>query len=520
MKKIRDLFMPSHDAIDYNNRDKKNLFLKMYNCTSHFKRLKEQNCFFIIGDKGSGKTVLALYYQLNSPDNSISKLLSISATQYKQFIALKKARKLDYTDYTSIWRATLLMLMSQLIIQKTKKWIHKLTKKFSKIENAVLQYDEEALLPQLNTAIELATKLSASENAGVNADFFSVKANNEINTFTKENYEAIRFYINESEKKLKEGLSDIKLDNDFILFLDGLDARPADVEKKEFDDCLQGLYDALWQLDTEFFPMIRDSKGRMRICLLVRPDIFESLNVYNSNSRVSDNAVYLNWLTTEKEYKSQPLFRTMNKYFISQNGDDEYCGWDKYFSESDDFFSNLLKTTFIRPRDYFSALGILVKHYKDIDDGSDFFSSKSVSGDFFRREMSDYMLGEVKNYMNFYISNKDYAEYIKFFDFINGKTTFSWFEYMEFYKSFKNYIDNSNVTNKEFCETPIKLLQFFYDSNLIGFFQQPNDGSKKFVYWSYREKTLNNLCPKIKENCKYIVFEGVRKALNIGKSFK
>ena len=89
MKKIKELFIPSHDAIDYDLSEKREYFIRMYNCTSHFERLKERNCYFIIGDKGSGKTALALYHQLNSPDNSASQLISINATQYKQFIMLK-----------------------------------------------------------------------------------------------------------------------------------------------------------------------------------------------------------------------------------------------------------------------------------------------------------------------------------------------------------------------------------------------------------------------------------------------
>ena len=89
MKKAKDLFVPSHDAIDYNSiGERREQFLKMYNCTNHFERLMEKNCYFIIGDKGSGKTALALYHQLHSPDNCSNSLMtSLSKCLYYKHLA-------------------------------------------------------------------------------------------------------------------------------------------------------------------------------------------------------------------------------------------------------------------------------------------------------------------------------------------------------------------------------------------------------------------------------------------------
>lgn len=523
MKKVKDLFVPLHDAINYNANDKKGQFIKSYNCTIHYDRLKEKNCYFIIGDKGSGKTALALYHQLNSPNDSVSKLLAINSTQYKQFIMLKVNKKLEYTDYSSIWRATLLVLMSQLITQKSKKWIHRFTKKFSKIEDAMKKYDEKALLPQINTAIELATTIGASGKIKALGPLQTEVISSMDNT-AKESTETIRFHINEAEKALKEGLSDLKLSNDFVVFLDGLDARPADISQEEFQYCIQGLYDALWQLNTDFFQNIRDSKGRMRFCLLIRPDIFEILNAYNSNSRISDNSLFLTWQTTETDFEKQSLFQTMNKFFVTQNNNDERCGWKEYFPSVNEknhnaFFSELLKRTFIRPRDYFSVLEKLIRDCKNQGVDETIFPKRIIESDAFKRNLSDYILGEIKNYMNFYISNSDFSEYIKFFQYLDGNYKFTWNNYCKAYEEFKTYMDNSDIENRSFYKTPIKLLQFFFDSNLVGYYQTPVDSSKSFIFWSYREKTPNNLSPKVKENVTYIIFEGVRKSLDVGKRF-
>lgn len=69
---------------------------------------------------------------------------------------------------------------------------------------------------------------------------------------------------------------------------------------------------------------------------------------------------------------------------------------------------------------------------------------------------------------------------------------------MKYYNDFFNYMEKANVEKRCYYETPIKLLQFFYEANLIGYYQKPTDGSKTFIFWSYREKTINNLNPKVR----------------------
>ena len=74
------------------------------------------------------------------------------------------------------------------------------------------------------------------------------------------------------EKKFKDSLSQIKLKNNHILFIDGIDIRPDNVPFPDYLECIKGLANAIWELNNDFFPTIRDSHGRARIVLLVRPD--------------------------------------------------------------------------------------------------------------------------------------------------------------------------------------------------------------------------------------------------------
>ena len=95
------------------------------------------------------------------------------------------------------------------------------------------------------------------------------------------------------EKKFKEALSKLKLKNDHILFIDGIDIRPPQILFDEYQECVKGLANAVWSLNNDIFPSIKGSKGRIRIVLLIRPDIFESLGLQNQNTKIQDNSVFL-----------------------------------------------------------------------------------------------------------------------------------------------------------------------------------------------------------------------------------
>ncbi len=522
MKKIIELFEPSNDAIDYDTKEKRERFLQTYNVTDYLSRLKESNCYYIIGEKGSGKTALALYSKLDRPNNSASELLSISATQYKKFIRLKKNKKLDYSDYASIWRTTLCMLISQQIVKNSKKWIHRITGKFRKIEEAINSYDKNSMLPEIETAIELTTGLRA--NAGLESPK-GFKAGVEADLSEKENSAQIRFHLLETEKYLKNGLSDIKLENDFVLFIDGLDTRPTDIDKYEFHECIQGLIEAAWQLNIEYFQKLKDTSGKMRICVLIRPDIFDSLDISNSNSRVNDNSVVLRWETTTDDYKRSPIFRTLDKYFTAQNSKDENYGWNHYFPYNmpdgkNDAFYYLLNHSFIRPRDFYTAIKFLIQFYKSNRNGAMVFARNDFTRNEFSRNYSDYLLAEVKNYANYYMSNKDFSEYINYFQFLSGQKEFNYDEYETAFSKYYIYAKKSGIENTEYLENKDKFLQLLFDVNIVGYYEEPKDGSKPFFHWAYRERTLSNLSPKIKIPSNYIIFAGVMKSLDIGKNFK
>lgn len=120
-----------------------------------------------------------------------------------------------------------------------------------------------------------------------------------------EKSEEIKHHLLEKEIRLKQAIGDLRLSKNHVLFLDGIDYRPENVPYADYLACVKGLGEAVWQLDNDFFGNIRDSKGRIKVVLLVRPDVFNRLNLYNSNSRLRDNSILLDWATTENGLRTQ-----------------------------------------------------------------------------------------------------------------------------------------------------------------------------------------------------------------------
>lgn len=521
MKTLDNLHLPFNDAVNYRSSKEKVFFSKIFLTTKEIDKIVAPTSYFLIGEKGSGKTAYAVYLESNSRNNTISKLYTINETEYKRFIRLKINKKLEYSDYSAIWRPTLLLLASQLLVEKGKKWHDKFTGKFSNIENAIATYNKSALNPEIESAFELVasdtftTKASLGDKSKVSVDSTSKEE-------SKDGTTVIKYHLRESETKLKEGISSMKLDQNYILFIDGVDLRPEGVDYREYIECLKGLSDAMWHLNTDFFQRIKDSKGRIKIVILLRPDIFHVMNVYNSNSRIYDNCVMLNWSTTEKEYKDSNLYRVSGRYFSSQQEEQisENSAWEYYFpnstrSEKDNYaFKYLIKTTFQKPRDILTAIKILLEQKRN---QSNYFENGDLQRPEFTRQFSDYLLGEVKNYASFYMTPLDFNHHLKFFMYLNGKTTFPYSAFEEAYKLFKQWVDGEEIKCRQFLADAEAFLQFLYDVNCIGFIEKTLD-NERYYHWSHREKTINNFQPKIKKDCTLIINPGIAKALELGKT--
>ncbi len=106
MVPVPDLYLGFRDAENYKRREEKETFNQIFLRTPELDRLCAPSTSFLIGEKGTGKTVYAIYaiYMSNVQyNNTIASLKYIRETEYRKFVALKEANHLTLSDYTSIW---------------------------------------------------------------------------------------------------------------------------------------------------------------------------------------------------------------------------------------------------------------------------------------------------------------------------------------------------------------------------------------------------------------------------------
>ena len=328
------------------------------------------------------------------------------------------------------------------------------------------------------------------------------------------------------ESEFRAAIESLKLSKNQILFFDGIDYRPESIHYKEYLECVKGLGEAVWQLNSQFFGSIRDSPGRIKIVLLVRPDVFHALNLYNSNSRFQDNTVFLDWNTTEAEHANSALYEVAGRYLSSQqaNATTPHEAWRHYYEHGEftsPTFKRLLRLTFQKPRDYLTFIKITKKREILAGRGGETaFPPNCASTPAFTREFSDYMLGEAKNYAAFYMTQEDFYKYVKFFQFLDGQSEFSYELFCAAYLRFKHWANGEKFDATEYLRDADALLQLFYDMNIVGYSESSEDSSGRFLHWSFRERSLNNISPKIKADAQLLLNPGISKALDIGKSMK
>src|SRR6185312_15998553 len=145
-----------------------------------------------------------------------------------------------------------------------------------------------------------------------------------------------------------------------------IDIRPDSVSYNDYIECIKGLATATWSINNEYFPNIK-SEGRLRVVLLIRPDIFASLNLQNSNNKIKDNAVLLDWRTNDTDFESSKIFRLADRLLLAQQEEYHETGesWNYYFpytllskndGKRDPSFIQFLRYSLYRPRDIVTML--------------------------------------------------------------------------------------------------------------------------------------------------------------------
>ncbi|WOF41877.1 hypothetical protein KNJ79_11540 [Sphingopyxis indica] len=153
MLPIPDLNFGSIDAVSYRQRDQRE-FLKKTLYREHFlHKIMEPSKYFLIGEKGTGKTSYSVFLENTDYENMRAKVIELNSTDYQKFISLKENGSLSVSSYSDIWRVILLMIMCDTIAKKINPTAFNFYK-FNAIKNAIDKYYHNAFRPEVDTSLE------------------------------------------------------------------------------------------------------------------------------------------------------------------------------------------------------------------------------------------------------------------------------------------------------------------------------------------------------------------------------
>lgn len=512
------------DAENYKLKDKKELFNKIFLKTEELDKLCESNTYFVMGEKGTGRTAYAMYMVNTSYNNNSSAIKFLRETEYQKFLALKKQKHLTLSDYTDVWKVILYLIMAEEISRTDLQGnILGGATKFRNLRKAIAEYYNNAFSPEIQYAINFADQ--SKETAEILAKYFKVGSEKVENiSFSETKFQINLLYI---QRKFEETFSSLKLKRNHILFIDGIDIRPERIPYDDYHECVKGLANALWTINSDFFSSIKGSQGRLRVVLLLRPDIFQSLGLQNQSNKIKDNSVLLDWRTNYGDYRNSSLFAMADKLLAVNQEEELKLGqaWDYYFpyeavdhrtrTRKDSPFITFLRFSLFRPRDIVSMLENLQENFVQEKRHSTHFEERDFDSPKFRSKHSDYLLGQIKDHLAFYHTGQDYELFLKFFEYLNGRPRFDYNVFIAAYEKLDKYLTVNKFSKPLFFETPDIFLQFLYDLNVVCYVEYARD--EHYVRWCFRERSYANLFPKIKIGLTYEVHYGLRKALNLGK---
>lgn len=529
MLKISELQLGYSDAENYKRKENKVLFSQLFVKDESVDKICEPSTSFLIGEKGTGKTAYAVYFMNSAYRNHNASLRYIRETEYRKFIALKKERHLDLSDYANIWKVILYLLLSQQIkdSEGNKSFLSRFVK-FKQLKQAIDEYYLHAFSPEIIYALQFVEKSKIA--AELLAKYAKVQGSlHEEISFSESRFQTNLLYI---QRQFEKALRSLKLSHNHLLFIDGIDIRPSSVPYSEYLECIKGLANAVWSINNDFFAAIKDSPGRMRAILLIRPDIFQSLGLQNQNTKIRDNSVILDWRTTYKNHRTSHLFKISDRLLSIKQDVKLPIGdiWDYYFPfnatnlferfNKPSSFITFLRLSLWRPRDIISMLCILKENVIELGlKNKEIFKLSDLTNPAFKNKLAEYLLGEVKDHLLFYYSRDNYETFLKFFEYLEGKLRFTYEEYLTAFKGLSDHIESRKIEHPSFMNTPNDFLQFLYGLNVICYIEETEDG-EEFLRWCFRERSYSNIAPKVKAHEKYLIHYGLGRALNIGKKLR
>ena len=117
MKKIQELQQVKGDAYDYyiaGNEDT-DLFEKIFLVDDIVEEICKPDKYFLIGEKGSGKTAYSVYMSKSDKINSFCSISLVENTLYQRFLNMKRQKALELSSFKDVWINLIYLILAEKI---------------------------------------------------------------------------------------------------------------------------------------------------------------------------------------------------------------------------------------------------------------------------------------------------------------------------------------------------------------------------------------------------------------------
>jgi hypothetical protein len=104
------------NAENYQRRQNKDLLEKYFVRDEYLDRILDPNIYYLVGEKGTGKTAYATFLRNNNYKNHRVEIYDVRQTEYQKFLELKRQGHLPLSQYSEVWRTLLLMAAATSIL--------------------------------------------------------------------------------------------------------------------------------------------------------------------------------------------------------------------------------------------------------------------------------------------------------------------------------------------------------------------------------------------------------------------
>ena len=142
------------DAENYRRRENRELLNTVFVKNRFLEDLLKPSTFFLIGEKGTGKTAYSVFMANNyyGQTKSVLKYVRETGVRYiRQPQILQKPWPLS--DYRTIWRVIVLLLLAKSVEKSSLEWQFSKTIKYNALMNAVDDFYQQAFSPEIQTVM-------------------------------------------------------------------------------------------------------------------------------------------------------------------------------------------------------------------------------------------------------------------------------------------------------------------------------------------------------------------------------